>query len=271
MKKTLILIVAIISIVACKNDVKSEDTVVIHDTVEVSEIENTTPTYPEALAAIFEAHGGIDTWTTMNNLCYQMEGRSGTETHTTDLKNRKAKIEHKDWSIGYDGEDVWLLQNKPDSYQGNARFYHNLMFYFYAMPFILADDGIEYSTVAETELDGKMYKGIKIGYKANVGDTPEDEYILFYDTETNKMEWLAYTVTFKTGEKSDDWRFIKYSNWQELNGLILPETLTWYNVENGAPTSKRNDMEFTKVTISTLTLDDTVFAKPEAATVIAKE
>ncbi|MEL6813072.1 MAG: hypothetical protein AAFP76_17255, partial [Bacteroidota bacterium] len=44
---------------------------------------------------------------------------------------RKVKIENEKWSIGYDGEDVWLLQNEEDAYTGNARFYHTSMSFKY--------------------------------------------------------------------------------------------------------------------------------------------
>jgi Family of unknown function (DUF6503) len=270
MKNLVLFLVIITALIACKNDTKKEEPLVIDETVEVSEIESTRPNHPAVLKNIFEAHGDWDTWTKMNNLCFEFDGKDGTETHTTDLRNRKAKIEHKDWSIGYDGEDVWLLENKEGAYKGNARFYHNLMFYFYAMPYILGDDGIVYETVAPTELDGKTYKGIKISYKNDVGDSPEDEYILYFDPETNQMSWLGYTVTYKSGEKSDDWHYIKYDKWQEVNGLLLPEKLTWYNVKDNKPTNERNDLLFDKVTMSQLKLDATVFEKPEKAIVVPK-
>lgn len=202
MKKLLILLVATSALIACKDDTKKEDPLVIHDTVEVSEIEAKMPKYPAAITAVFKAHGGWNTWNKMNNLCFELEGKNGTETHTTDLRNRKTKIEHKNWSIGYDGDEVWLLQNEEDAYQGNARFYHNLMFYFYAMPYILGDDGIVYTEMEPTELDGKTYRGIKVGYEKGVGDSPEDEYILYFDPETNKMTWLGYTVTYQTEKKA---------------------------------------------------------------------
>lgn len=272
MKKLSFILLALVAFVACKDDTKQEDSIVINDTVEVSEIEaETTPSYPAELTAVIDAHGGMAAWNQMKNLCYEIDSRGGTEVHTIDLENRKSKIEHREWSIGYDGTDVWLLQNKENAYQGNARFYHNLMFYFYAMPFILSDDGIVYSEIPPTELDGKMYNGIKVGYNAGVGDSPEDEYILYFDPETNKMTWLGYTVTYRSGEKSDDWHFIKYDKWQEVNGLLLPEKLMWYNVENGLPAGERNDLLFDKVTVSTMKLDAAVFAKPEAAVVVPKK
>ncbi|MGJ8667717.1 MAG: DUF6503 family protein [Patiriisocius sp.] len=163
-----------------------------------------------------------------------------------------------------------MLENEKGSYEGNARFYHNLMFYFYAMPFVLADDGISYTDIPETELDGKKYKGVKISYGDGVGDSPKDEYMLYFDPATNQMTWLAYTVTFNKDEKNDNWKFIKYDKWQEVNGLMLPEKMTWYNVENNLPTSERSDLRFSKVTATETVLDNKIFERPKGAVVVPK-
>lgn len=229
-----------------------------------------TSKYPQDLVKIFETHGGIEKWSTFENLCFEIEKEGGNEVHTTLLKSRKTTIEHPDWTIGYDGSNVWLLNQKENAYQGNARFYHNLMFYFYAMPFILADDGIQYTAIEKQELMGVTYEGIKIGYDSGIGDTPDDEYIIYYNPDTYQMEWLAYTVTFGKEGKSDVWKFIKYGDWQTVNDVILPKTLTWYNVEDGVPVSKRNDLNFVKVTATETLLDETTFDMPEGSVVVPR-
>lgn len=197
-------------------------------------------------------------------------GRSGKELNTVSLKDRKSLIENENWTIGFDGADVWLQQKDSTSYEGNARFYHNLMFYFYAMPFVLGDDGIQYESIPETELMGETYAGIKISYEPEVGDSPEDEYILFYDPETYAMEWLAYTVTFGKDEKSDRFSYIKYSAWENTKGIVLPTQLTWYQVEEGKPVSVRSSMDFEIISIIETPIPPTVFAKPESAVVVDK-
>ncbi len=241
--KTLVVLVLCFTLAACNQSQKSnsEELSEIADTVE---IENNAAivTFPKYIGSLFEAHGGIARWKTMNNLSFELIKESGNEVHSTDLNSRKVKIEHAKWSIGYDAEQVWLNNKEEDAYNGNARFYHNLYFYFYAMPFIVADPGINYEQLANPlEIDGKRYIGTKISYGDGIGDSPEDEYIVYRDIETGKMAWLAYTVTFMSGEKSDNFKFINYAEWQEINGLLLPKKLTWYNVEDGKPTTPRND------------------------------
>ncbi|PQV46888.1 hypothetical protein CLV33_10840 [Jejuia pallidilutea] len=260
--KHLLILVTIISLFNCKN--KSTPTVDYTD----EQLDVTTSVYPESITKVFDAHGGVDTWNAMQSLVFTMKKPSGDEVTTTDLKNRTSLIEMPKHTIGFNGKDVWLTSKDTTAYKGNPKFYYNLMFYFYAMPFVLADDGIMYEETTPLVFEGQTYPGIKIGYEAGIGESPEDEYILYYNPETYKMEWLGYTVTFFSKEKSKEFHFIKYSNWQTVNGLLLPETLTWYKYENNLPTEKRNDLKFTDVKLSKEKLDAFIFEIKEGATVV---
>lgn len=220
--------------------------------------------YPATIASVFKAHGGIGTWNAMNNLCFTMEKEAGNETHTIDLKTRKARIETDKFALGFDGEKVWLDQDSTHFAPQRARFYHNLMFYFYAMPFVLGDDGITYTEVDALEFNGVSYPGTKISFGAGVGDAPDDEYILYRDPKTSQMAWLAYTVTYGKNEKSDRFNYIKYDQWTEVNGLQLPSKMHWYKTENGVPTEMRNERSFIKPTATTTQLDAAIFEKPES-------
>lgn len=259
--KNLLILATAIALTACKNDQKSTEKY----TEETPDI--TTSVYPEQITKVFDAHGGIDEWHKMQTLAFTMEKPNGDEITTTDLKNRKSLIEMPKHIIGYDGDNVWVKQKDTATYKGNAKFYYNLMFYFYAMPFVLADDGIIYEEVKPLEFEEETYPGIKISYESGVGESPEDEYILYYHPETFKMEWLGYTVTYFTKEKAKEFHFIKYSNWKEISNLVLPETLTWYEYENNVPTKKRNDLKFKNVTISPKKLEASFFEMPEGAIV----
>ncbi|MDP2687961.1 MAG: hypothetical protein Q8O62_12110 [Aequorivita sp.] len=277
MNKSIILFAVMLALWSCKDDKKTNDESTI---VEGTEIDSTgvvvgeadmkeskvdaEKSYPAQLQSVFTAHGGLNQWKKMNNLCFEMKGKNGNETHTISLPDRKTKIESKDWSIGYDGKGVWLLKHKL-GYEGNPVFYHNLMFYFYAMPFIIADPGTNYAAVGATELDGKMYNGYKVSYDDGVGDSSNDEYILYFDQKTNQMTWLAYTVTFSDQKKSEDWHYIKYDKWQEINGLQLPEKITWWKVENGKPKGEEMDIKFDKIAATETMLEASVFAKPKEA------
>jgi hypothetical protein len=224
--------------------------------------------YPKEMTAIFEAHGGIATWNAMNNLCFTLEKEQGNEIHTVDLKSRKSRIETDKFTLGFDGQKVWLAQDSAYYEPSRARFYHNLMFYFYAMPFVLGDDGITYTPNDPLVFNGKSYPGTRISFGAGVGDAPDDEYIIYRDPDTNQMAWLAYTVTYGKNEKSERFSYIKYDQWEHVNGVLLPKTLQWYKVENGVPTELRNERTFSKPTATVTQLDAMLFDKPEKGTFV---
>lgn len=263
MKKLTLLLVLLLSFISCK-DKNAEPQKSMEEETEIpKEVEK--PKYPESLSKVFKAHGGLEKWKEMRTLEFSMEKPDGNEITTTDLKERYSLVEMPKHTIGFDGENVWMKSSSKSKYEGNPKFYYNLMFYFYAMPFILADDGIIYSDVESLKFEGKIYPGIKISYESGVGESPEDEYILYYDVDTNKMAWLGYTVTYFTKEKAKEWHFIKYSQWQEVEGLLLPETLTWYAVENNAPTIKKNDVKFTNISLTTDKMNLKMYMMPEGA------
>lgn len=266
MKLKSLVMIALIVFSSCKDD-KAPETVESIDYSE-TELDVTTSSYPESISKVFDAHGGLDTWKDMQTLKFTMSKESGDEMTLTDLYNRTSLIEMPKHTIGFDGQEVWLNKKDTASYKGNPKFYYNLMFYFYAMPFILADDGIVYEDIKSLDFEEKSYPGIKISYESGVGESPEDEYILYYDSETHKMTWLGYTVTFFSKEKGKEFHFIKYSEWQTINGVQLPKTLTWYNYENNLPTTKRNDLEFSEVRLTEMKMKSSVFSKPEDAEVV---
>ena len=276
MKRLLPVFIALFLLSACKNDKKdnSENSTIdpIVESLETDSVKSSinetnevqvkeAKVFPAEVQAVFTAHGGLNHWKQMNNLCFEMKGKNGDETHTVSLPDRKSKIESKDWSIGFDGKKVWLLRHDV-GYEGDPVLYNNLMFNFFAMPFVMADSGTNYKTLEPTELDGKMYNGFIVSYKVGVGNSSKDQYKLYFDPQTNKMTWLAYTITSKNEKKSSEWHYIKYDKWQDVNGLLLPEKLTWYKLENDKPKGKEMTVKFDKIVATETVLDASIFKKP---------
>ncbi|MGJ8592659.1 MAG: DUF6503 family protein [Aquaticitalea sp.] len=266
MKKLTVLLVLLISIISCK-DKNAEPQQPKEEQMETPK-DAEKPKIPENLTKIFDAHGGLDTWKEMRTLEFSMEKPDGYEITTTDLKERYSLIEMPKHTIGFDGESVWTKSSGTTKYEGNPKFYYNLMFYFYAMPFVLADDGIIYSDADPLTFEGKTYPGIKISYNSGVGESPDDEYVLYYDEATNKMAWLSYTVTFGKNGTSDKWSYINYSAWQEVDSLLLPETMTWYNVENNVPTTVKKEQKFSNISLTKDKMDLRMYMMPEGGEAI---
>tara|TARA_R110002020_G_scaffold184499_8_gene381532 strand:- start:906 stop:1676 length:771 start_codon:yes stop_codon:yes gene_type:complete len=219
--------------------------------------------YPKDLSAVFEAHGGKEKWDAMQTLSYDLGKGADRQSYQVDLKSRMDKTEAENFTMGFDGAKVWLVQDSAYYKPERARFTHDLMFYFYAMPFVLGDPGITYSKADPLQFEDNNYPGIKIAFDDGVGESSKDEYILYYDAQTSKMQWLAYTATFGDAQKSTKFSYIKYNDWQSVNGILLPQTLQWYSLEDGKPTSMRNEMKFDNVSVSDNKIDAQNFQKPE--------
>lgn len=215
------------------------------------------------LYKILEAHGGIEKWQQNNTLHFTL----GEENHTIDIHNRRVRIETPNYTIGSDEDNhVWLAQDST-YYTRNARFYHSLMFYFHTMPFVLADDGIIYEEIGDTDLAGKIYRGIKISYEANVGDADQDQYILYYDPGTYKMEWLAYTATYFSGQKSDRFSLIKYNTWSDTTGFLLPTELIWHRYSDGVVGDPAQTRLITGTSVSRDQMTPDYYAIPDGSVV----
>ena len=218
------------------------------------------PDYPQALKAVLDAHGGITAWRKMQGMSFEIAKEAGNEKHFVQLGDRRDRVEGSNFVMGFNGIDVWM--DADTSYKGNPEFYHNLMFYFYAMPFVLADDGINYSEADPLIFEDVTYPGIRISYNDGVGTSPKDEYFLYYHPDSFQMAWLGYTVTYFSGEKSDDLHWIRYSEWDQFNGLTLPKVLTWFNYENALPTEARSEVSFVQVAVSEEPFPDELFTGP---------
>lgn len=221
--------------------------------------------YPGAMSKIFEQHGGLAKWQSMRSMSYDIVKEGGNETQMIDLHTRAERIKASTFESGYDGKDYWVVADT--SYKSNPKFYTNLMFYFYAMPFVLADGGINYESIDPLTFDGQAYPGYRISYGKGVGVSPEDEYFIHYHPDTHEMAWLGYTVTFFSGEKSEKISWIRYDDWKQFNGLKLPNTLSWYKSEEGKITELANKREFANVTVSDQPFAAEKLAMPEGAKV----
>lgn len=236
--------------------------------------ETSTEGMPADLVATLNAHGGLDNWKEFRQLSYDMLKGNNPETQLIDLHNRREYIRQPGMAaedlveMGFDGQDVWV--SADTSYQGNPLFYKNLMFYFYAMPWVLADPGIKYEVAEPITYDGTTYPGIMVGYDDGVGYSSTDNYRLHYDPTTKKMRWLGYTVTGDSGETSDKFRWIEYPTWSDYDGVQLADSLVWYVNEESLPVEPRNTLIFADVKISKQEADAAKFARPEGARVVTE-
>ena len=265
MKNYFYVAILLVTFTACKQ--KQESTVSTEKLEKNTSISKTK--YPVELQKVFKAHGGIDVWKTMKSLVFTMETPNGDEVISTNLNSREALLENPKNTIGFDGKQVWLLNKTKEDYKGyDPKFGYNLMFYFYAMPFILADDGINYAETAPLVFEGITYPGIEITYNNGVGETPEDRYVLYYNPTTYKMEWLGYTVSFVEGIDKKELHFRRFNSWQNVNGLLLPKTIVGYGFKDDKPTKAKRTNVFKDIKVSKVAIEIEKFSKPENASFV---
>ena len=223
--------------------------------------------YPEYFMEVLEAHGGLEKWKQMRALQYRLSEDGKTETHIIDLKNRKDLVKADSFSLGYNGEQVWVSPNKAAFPGKSAKFYHNLYFYFLAMPYVLADPGVAYQQLENMELQGQQYQVIEASFGEGVGNSPEDKYRLLVNPETKQLEWLLYTVTFFDGQPSDKFNALKFEDYQEHQGLLFPHKLTGYVYEEGQIGKVHYAAQFDQIQLKEEQPDQQQFEMPQQAEV----
>lgn len=260
MQKAVMLAMLVLLGISCKQETKSTESVTKEDTNKHPIIPDRSKDFPSDIAAVFKAHGGIQAFDRMNTMIFEMVNPEGNEKHTTDLKTRYARIETEKFALGFDGKEAWLEQDSI-YFKRNPRFYHNLMFYFYAMPFVLGDDGITYDKVADLIVEGESYPGYKISYGDGVGDSPKDNYFLYFDSKTYQMKYLGYTVTFFSKETSEKISLIEYADWNDVDGLLLPTTLKWRAYQDNVVGEVKSERNFTNASVNEEKLPISTFQK----------
>ncbi len=224
----------------------------------------TTREFPPTLAKAFEAHGGIDAWDQMQALEYDIVKEEGNEHQLIDLKSRKVLLTTADWTIGFNGEEVWVTPDSAALGRRNARFYHNLVFYFFALPYVAGDPGVNYEDLGPAEVRGQSLDRILLTYNAGVGDAPEDKYILYFDNQ-GILKLINYSVTYYDASRADRFNAIMFDDWTEVNGLLLPKTHIGYRWEGDSLGAERYVRRFDNLKISPEAPDASLFAMPEGA------
>lgn len=129
----------------------------------------------------------------------------------------------------YNGENLYI---SPDSTQAEgARFDIFTWQYFFAMPFKLTDPGTVWEVQKSRILDSIKYETAKLSFKPNIGDSPDDWYIVYKDPETNRLKAAAYIVTYgREKEKAEENpHAIVYSAYQMIDDVAIATTWSFHN------------------------------------------
>ncbi|SDX81118.1 DUF6503 family protein [Hymenobacter psychrophilus] len=223
---------------------------------------------PELLQQALTAHGGLAAWQQFGTMEYRLKTTLGAlrdEKHLIDLRTRQVRIEAPDYQIGMDGQQVWVSPSKAAFGEMSPRFYHNLFFYFFSIPFVLADEGTVYEDLGTRTIAGKDYRALKVSYETGRGDSSGDEYIAHFDPQTHRLELLLYTVTYFEPGKEASYNALLYSDWQEVNGLLLPQKMEGHKFANNEIGDLRYQADFSNVRLDRAPPAASRFAMPQGA------
>lgn len=224
-----------------------------------------------------QAHGGLDTFREYGTLEYDMLWQFGQygglkDHQLIDLDSRKILITGDAYKVGFDGNAAWITPG-TDALPLPARFYSSTPFYFFCLPFLFADPGVNLESLGSEELGEKGYSVVKVTYDEGVGDTPDDNYVAYIDRNTGRLELVHYIVTYpplmggKTVEALERHAAV-YEKWQEVGGLLVPQKIVLYDWKGGMPAGEpRGSILFENVTFKKENPDPSQFAKPDGAEV----
>ena len=143
-------------------------------------------------------------------------------TVTAQTNSGKVKLQTSNGAILiFDGKDVYL-NSDPNGYK-RARFDVLTWHYFFFAPFKLRDKGVMVEQDIDRLSESTPYNTAKMTFSKGTGDSPDDWYLLYKNMQTNRLEGMAYIVTY--GGKTPDEvapHAITYHNWTTLDGVNFP-------------------------------------------------
>ncbi len=212
------------------------------------------------------AHGGLSKWQSYASLEYDVESYGSVQHHMIDLTSRRTLLETEAFRIGFDGTNVWVTPGL-DAVRVRPSFLNGLDFYFFGMPFVLADPGVIRESLGRVTVGHEEFEAVRISFQEGIGGSPDDSYIAHFDPTTHRLRFLLYTVTFFSGEPSENLNARVYDEWQQLGGLTVPAKATSYawDAEKETFGTARGEAVYSNVQFSADAPADSMFAMPEGA------
>ena len=111
-----------------------------------------------------------------------------------------------------------------------VRFHAYTWSYFFLYPYKLSDKGTKWDYNFKTKEAKNDFDVAKLTFEPNIGDAPDDWYIVHSDKKTHLLEDVAYIVTFgKTTEVAEeDPNAIKYQDYKMINGIPIATNWGYY-------------------------------------------
>ena len=196
--------------------------------------------------AAMEAHGGLTNWYANGPLYFQFNYQplnDGTPRNTYEVANywtsqtRHKLVEDTTVQYGWDGQRAWATDTAAIPY--DVRFWSLTPYYFVGIPFVLGDEGINLELIGEDTWEEQAYDLVKVTFSENVGDAPDDYYVIYVHQGNNQVDAIRYIVSypgyFPEGGHAPE-KLMAYDGAQTVKGITLPEsyrTFWWKDEQAG--------------------------------------
>ncbi len=227
--------------------------------------------------AAIEAHGGLARWYGNGPLHFRYRyerggGQPAIDTEqTVDTWSSRARhvvMPDSAASFGWTGDTAWVQPAGVDI-PTNARFWSLTPYYFVAMPFVLADPGVNLALDGQMTAEGTAYDLVRVTFDAGTGDAPDDYYVLLLDPATDRVGGVRYVVSypgfFPEGGATPE-KLMLYDGAQTASGITLQEgfrSFAWTDDGVGEPAARGTVSEVRFIPEA----PDSLFAMPSGAVV----
>lgn len=229
-----------------------------------TQVEKPLPELSPEFTEVLEAHGDWQKWYNAKAESYAMihETLMMEENTFVNLDTRKIRISSAEFEIGFDGNQTWVSPDR-NAYKGNSvKFYHNLYFYFFNIPFVFTDPGVTVKKVEDKSVNGQKYSTLQATFAPNTGASPKDQYFMLVNSETKRLEYLLYAITYY-GNENPSLNLLKYDEYRESDGIFFPRILTGYTFENDSTKSLKYQVSFADPLLLNEEFDSEIFEKPK--------
>ncbi|WP_339660244.1 hypothetical protein [uncultured Polaribacter sp.] len=154
-------------------------------------------------------------------------------TITISTSSDLAKITYKNGDEIYVNKENIFVSPSLENNKG-VRFHAYTWGYFFLYPYKLSDKGTKWNYDFKTNEKEVNFEVAKLTFEANIGDAPDDWYVVYSNKKTQLLEHVAYIVTLgKTLEEAEkDPHAIKYENYTQIDGIPFAKNWSFYSWNN---------------------------------------
>ena len=221
---------------SCNTKEKKTETQVIDEEVIRSEVANTLSESEKLINEAIRAHGG-ELYNTANysfvfrGNTYQFKNEDSNYVYIKTYKKGDSLLidvlNNGTFSRAFNNEPVTLSEKEIIAGTGSI----NSVIYFATLPYKLNDKAVNSKFIERTTINGEHYNAIQVTFnKDGGGEDHDDEYYYWINTDTKKIDYLAYNYSVNDGGV----RFRAAYNQRVVDGITFQDYIN-YEAKVGTP------------------------------------